>query len=78
MNGNSIQCIYASTLNDMLSEFHGEVSYFLMHDGTWYCKASGEQYTDKEFCNIAKELIERRCKHEGTECDYYDGRKRKF
>ena len=76
MSNISIECVYADTLNEMLTGYFGKPMYVLTYEGTWYCIKSGEEYTEKEFCDLARSILERRCKHEGTECDYYDGRRR--
>ncbi len=72
----NIQCVYANTLKSLVDTYHGHPMYLLLEDGMWYCINSGEEYTEEEFCTMAKELLERRCKHERVECDYYDGGKR--
>ena len=76
MINNNIQCAYAKTLKTLIDNYYGNPMYLLLDNGNWYCINSGEEYTDEEFCKIAEEILERRCKHEAVECDYYDGRKR--
>lgn len=72
----SVECIYADTLNEILTTHHGKPMFILTIEGYWQCIETGKEYDEDEFCKLARDIIERRCKYEGAKCDYYHERRR--